>query len=136
MMKLYYRIWVDCITRLRSIEANKVNWQIKGIVMMSTAMTFNFVLLMVIFQKNILDYIFYEINIPVLSGFQNYILTILILYFLPCVIINYLLIFRNKRYEKLLKKYPYSNGKFIVAFILISLFLPIVLLLIAMFLLP
>ena len=43
-MKLYYRIWVDCITRLRSIEANKVNWQIKGIVMMSTAMTFNFVL--------------------------------------------------------------------------------------------
>ena len=135
-MGLYYRIWVDCITRLRSIEANKDNWQIKGIVMMSTAMTFNFVLLMIIFQKNILDYIFYEINIPVLSGFQNYILTILILYFLPCVIINYLLIFRNKRYEKLLKKYPYSNGKFIVAYILISLFLPIVLLLIAMFLLP
>ena len=135
-MKLYYRIWVDCITRLRSIEANKDNWQTKGIIAMSTAMTFNFVLLMVIIQKNILDYYFYEINIPILSGFQNYILTILILYFLPCVIINYLLIFRNKRYEKLLKKYPYSNGKFIVAFILISLFLPIVLLLIAMFLLP
>ena len=135
-MKLYYRIWVDCITRLRSIEANKDNWQIKGIITMSTAMTFNFVLLMVIIQKNILDYYFYEINIPILSGFQNYILTILILYFLPCVIINYLLIFRNKRYEKLLKKYPYSNGKFIVAYILISLFLPIVLLLIAMFLLP
>jgi len=135
-MGLYYRIWVDCITRLRSIEANKDNWQTIGIVSMSTAMTFNFVLLMVIIQKNILDYYFYEINIPVLSGFQNYILTILILYFLPCVIINYLLIFRNKRYEKLLKKYPYSNGKFIVAFILISLFLPIVLLLIAMFLLP
>ena len=135
-MGLYYRIWVDCITRLRSIEANKDNWQTIGIVSMSTAMTFNFVLLMVIIQKNILDYYFYEINIPVLSGFQNYILTILILYFLPCVIINYLLIFRNKRYEKLLKKYPYSNGKFIVAYILISMFLPIVLLLIAMFLLP
>ena len=135
-MGLYCRIWVDCITRLRSIEANKDNWQTIGIVSMSTAMTFNFVLLMVIIQKNILDYYFYEINIPVLSGFQNYILTILILYFLPCVIINYLLIFRNKRYEKLLKKYPYSNGKFIVAYILISLFLPIVLLLIAMFLLP
>ena len=132
-MKLYYRIWVDCITRLRSIEANKDNWQIKGIVMMSTAMTFNFVLLMIIFQKNILDYIFYEINIPVLSGFQNYILTILILYFLPCVIINYLLIFRNKRYEKLLKKYPYSNGKFIVAYILISMFLPITLIIIGKF---
>lgn len=135
-MKLYYRIWVDCITKLRSIEANKDNWQTKGIITMSIAMTFNFVLLMVIIQKNILDYYFYEINIPLLSGFQNYILTILILFFLPCVIINYLLIFRNKRYEKLLKKYPYSNGKFIVAYILISMFLPIVLLLIGMFLLP
>jgi len=133
-MGLYYRIWVDCITRLRSIEANKDNWQTKGIIAMSTAMTFNFVLLMVIIQKNILDYYFYEINIPILSGFQNYILTILILYFLPCVIINYLLIFRNKRYEKLLKKYPYSNGKFIVTYILISMFLPLILLLIGMFL--
>ena len=133
-MGLYYRIWVDCITRLRSIEANKDNWQTNGIISMSTAMTFNFVLLMVIIQKNILDYYFYEINIPVLSGFQNYILTILILYFLPCVIINYLLIFRNKRYEKLLKKYPYSNGKFIVTYILISMLLPSILLLIGMFL--
>ena len=133
-MNLYYRIWVDCITRLRSIEANKDNWQTIGIVSMSTAMTFNFVLLMVIIQKNILDYYFYEINIPILSGFQNYILTILILYFLPCVIINYLLIFLNKRYEKLLKKYPYSNGKFIVTYILISMFLPLILLLIGMFL--
>ena len=133
-MNLYYRIWVDCITRLRSIEANKDNWQTIGIVSMSTAMTFNFVLLMVIIQKNILDYYFYEINIPILSGFQNYILTILILYFLPCVIINYLLIFRNKRYEKLLKKYPYSNGKFIVTYILISMLLPSILLLIGMFL--
>src|ERR1035437_7732328 len=133
-MKLYYRIWVDCITRLRSIEANKDNWQTIGIITMSTAMTFNFVLLMVIIQKNILDYYFYEINIPLLSGFLNYILTILILFFLPCVIINYLLIFRNKRYEKLLKKYPYSNGKFIVTYILISMLLPSILLLIGMFL--
>lgn len=133
-MRLYYRIWVDCITRLRLIEANKDNWQITGIIIMSTAMTFNFVLLMVIIQKNLLDYYFYEINIPTLSGFQNYILTILILYFSPCVIINYLLIFYNKRYEKLLEKYPYSNGKLIVTYILISLFLPIVLLLIAMLL--
>jgi len=92
-MKLYYRIWVDCITRLRSIEANKDNWQTKGMVTMSTAMTFNFVLLMVIFQKNVLKKFFYEIKIDILSGFQNYILTILILYFLPCAIINYLLIF-------------------------------------------
>ena len=133
-MKLYYRIWVDCITRLRSIEANNDNWQTKGIITMSTAMTFNFVLLMVIIQKNILDYYFYEINIPLLSGFLNYILTILILFFLPCVIINYLLIFRNKRYEKLLKKYPYSNGMFIVTYILISMFLPITLIFIGIFL--
>jgi hypothetical protein len=131
-MKLYYHIWVDCITRLRSQEANKDNWQTKGMIMMSTAMTFNFVLLMVIIQRNILNYYFYEINIPLFSGFQNYILTILILFFLPCVIINYILILRNKRYENLLKKYPYSNGKFIITYLLSSMLLPIIILFIGM----
>jgi len=133
-MGIYYRIWVDCITRLKSREANKDNWQAKGMVIMSTAMVFNFVLLMIILQKQILGYYFYELNVSFLSGHENYILTMLVLYILPCVVINYLLIFRGKRYEKLLEKYPYYNGKLILTYMLVSMFLPIILLLISVFL--
>ena len=134
-MNLYYRIWVDCILRLKSIEANKDNWQIKSQIMMTVAMTFNFILIMAILQRNILKVYFYKINIHILSSYENNILGILILFFLPCLIINYLLIFRGKRYEKLVEKYPYHNGKLILIYILISMFFPLILLLGGMILL-
>ncbi len=130
-MGIYYRIWVDSITKLREKETNKDDWQIKGMVSMSIAMTFNFILLMAIMQRNILGCYFYQLSIPLLTSLENNILTILVLFFLPCVLINYLLIFRGRRYEKLLKKYPYYNGKLFLVYFLVSLFLPFVLLLIS-----
>lgn len=126
-MGLYYRIWVDCIIRMKSIETNRNDWKLKCLIAMSIPMTFNFVLLMVILQKNILDYYVYEINIPSLSGFENYIITMLVLYLLPIVVINYMLIFHRNRYEKILSKYKYNNGKLALTYILSSMFLPIVL---------
>jgi hypothetical protein len=126
-MGLYYRIWVDSITRLRSIESNKDNWQIKSIITMSIAMTFNFLLFMAILQRNVLHCYFYKLKFPLLSEYESNIFTILILFLLPCVVANYLLIFRGKRYEKLMQKYPYHNGKLFLVYFLISLFLPIIL---------
>jgi len=128
-MNLYYKIWVDSIIRLKSLPRNKENWQLKGMIMMSTAMTFNFALFMAILQRNILGLYFYKLEFRFISKLSNNIVTLIILFFLPCVIINYLLIFRKKRYEKLILKYPYYNGKLSIVYILISMFLPIVLLL-------
>ena len=133
-MVIYYRIWVDCITRLKSRETNKDNWEAKSMVIMSTAMVFNLVLLMLILQNQILGYYFYELTVSFLSSYENYILTMLVLYILPCVVVNYLLIFRGKRYEKLLEKYPYNNGKLILIYMLTSLSLPSILLLVSVFL--
>jgi len=133
-MGLYYRIWVDSIKRLMAIDVNKNSWQLKSMFAMSIAMTFNFILLMAIIQRNILGCYFYKLSISFLSNLENNILTILVLFFLPCVILNYLLIFRSKRYEKLLEKYPYNNGKLFATYFSISLFLPIILLLISILL--
>ena len=127
-MKIYYKIWVDCITRMKSVESNKSNWKFKGIVFMSLAMTLNLVLIMVVLQREVLGYYFYELNLPFLTGLMNYIFTILLLYLLPCVLINYLLIFRNNNYEKLLKMYKYHNGKLCLTYYIVSYFLPIILL--------
>lgn len=132
-MKLYYHIWIDCIEKLKSQEKNKSDWKLKSMITMTFAMTFNFVFLMVILQKEFFGY-FYEINVPALSGFQNYIVTILTLYVLPLVTANYLLIFRRNRYEKYIDKYPFKNGKLIIKYFLISIFTPIVFLWIAVIL--
>lgn len=133
-MNIYYKIWVDCIIRLRTRETNKKDWKVKGMVAMTFAMTFNFVLLMVLFQKEVLGFYFYEINFPFLSGFANYILTMIVLYILPCYLINYILIFRKCRYVELQKKYKYHEGKLFLKYFLISIFLPIILLWIGVFL--
>ena len=133
-MCLYFRIWADSITRLRSRETNKDNWQIKGMITMSLAMTFNFIFFMAIVQRNVIGYYFYKINLHFLSKFENSVLTILVLFLLPSVILNYLLIFRGKRYEKFIEKYPYYNGKLFLVYFLTSLFLPIILMWIGIYL--
>jgi len=133
-MKFYYRIWVDCIVKLMSKENNKENWKLKSMLTMSIAMTFNLVLFMSILQKHIIHYYFYELYIPFFSSYQNNIITILILFVLPCVLINYLLIFRVKKYEKLLNQYSYSNGKLFLGYFLTSMFIPIILMWISIFL--
>lgn len=133
-MKLYYRIWVDCITRLRSIEANKNNWQAKSMLMMSSAMTFNLLLFMSILQKHILKHYFYTLQIPLFSKYQNNAITIVILFILPCVLLNYLLIFNKKKYEKILTKYSYSQGKLFIKYFLSSLLVPIILMWVSFFL--
>src|ERR1035437_3006632 len=110
-MGLYYRIWMDCITRIRSRAVNKNDWKIKCIIGMTLPSTFNFIFLMAILQRNILGVVFYEIELPFLSEYFNSIFSGVILFILPIISINYVLIFYGNRYERLAKKYPYYNGK-------------------------
>ena len=136
MTNIYYKIWVDCIVRLRAQEKNKDIWQRFSMIIMSIAMTFNLLLFMAILQRDILGYTFYEINLSFLPDRENNLLTILILLFSPCVIVNYLLVFRKKRCKKLIRKYkyPYYNGKLAITYIMVSLFLPVILMFIGMLL--
>ena len=128
MLGLYYRIWTDCIQRLKLQPANKLNWPIKSMVIMSMAMTFNLVLLMSILQRNVLGNYFYKLDLAFLLRYASNVISFVVLFLLPCVLVNYILIFRNSRYNKLLSQYPYYNGKLFISYFLISIFLPIVLL--------
>jgi hypothetical protein len=107
---------------------NKDNWALKSMITMTIAMSFNFILFMAILQRNIIGCYFYKLEFAFLSEHQNNVITIIILFVLPCVILNYVLIFRKMRYEKLIEKYPYYNGKLSIRYFLISLFLPVILL--------
>jgi len=130
IMDIYYKIWIDCIVRLRSIKSNRDNWVEWSMFSMSIAMILNFILIMSILEKHILRCYFYKLSVSSLSEEANNALSILVLFVLPCVTVNYLLIFRKKRCKKLIKKYkyPYYNGKLSLAYIIVSLLLPIVLL--------
>lgn len=133
MIGLYYRIWVDCIKRAKSQPNTRRDWAVGSMIFMSIAMTSNFALFMAILQRHVIKRYFYKVHFSFLSGTLNTLFTYVFLFIVPCVLLNYLLILRNKRYERLLEKYPYYDGKLFVSYFLISLLLPVVLLWIAIF---
>jgi len=117
MLGLYYRIWVDFITRAKRNPANNGNWQKGSMIFMTLAMSSNLILIMTILERH------------VLPERANSVLSYIFLFILPCLVINYQLTFRNKRYLKLLERYPYYNGKLAISYFVISMVLPIALLL-------
>lgn len=129
-MNLYYKIWVDCILKARSQPQNKSNWKLFTMIFMSMAMAINLAVFMAILQRNILGYSFYDFKISFLEGTRiGSAISFFILFLLPTLMVNYIFVFRKKRYEKLIKKHKYYNGKLFISYFLISLFLPFMLLL-------
>ena len=132
MRNLYYKIWVDGIIKLRSIPANKGLWQFYAMTFISIAMALNLILVMTIFEKYILKHSFYNIDFNFFSEKKlNSFLSFFFLYMLLPILVNYLLIFRNKRYEKLIEKYEFYDGKLCVTYLMTSYLLPFVLLILA-----
>ena len=123
MLKLYYKIWVDTLVKLRSQQQNKGKWKILSFVFISMAMALNFILLISIFQRNILNYTFYSFDLDIFPGTKlDALLKFIILFLLPVVTVNYFLIFHNKKYEYLIQKYKSYNGKLGIIYLLTSYF--------------
>ena len=96
---------------------------------MSIAMAMNLALIMTIVEKSILKKEFYNVQIHLFNSEKaNEFVTFFILYLLPPLILNYLLIFWNSQYKKIIPQYKYHNGKLFSTYFIISLFLPFVLL--------
>ena len=128
-MNLYYKIWVDGIVKLRSRPQNAGLWKFFSMTFMSMAMALNIMVVMAILQRNILHRNFYELKIDIFSGTKlEVFVSFFILFLFPPLLINYLLIFRENRYKRLIKKYKNHNGKLFVRYFLSSLMLPFVLL--------
>jgi hypothetical protein len=103
-MNIYYKIWVDCIVKARSIPTNKNNWKRFTMALMTAAMAINFAIIMSILQKNILGKYFYHFKVDFFPGTKlDALISGFTLFGLPMLLLNYFLIFRNNRYEELLK---------------------------------
>lgn len=131
MQNIYYLIWVDGLLKLKSIPKNRLMWKFYGYSFISMAMALNIALLMAILQRNIIEKTFYQLSVDIFPGTKaDSFISFFILYLAFPLFINYVLIFRNNKYEKLFKKYKYYNGKLCVSYLMISYFLPFFLLLI------
>jgi hypothetical protein len=128
MLRIYYQIWADAIKRARQQPGNRDNWAFMCMFLMSIAMATNLILFMTILQEYILGYYFYQFHIPDMPNFPEKVIRFIILFMLPCLIINYFFIFRNNRYKVFLNKYKFYQGKLFLTYFTISVLLPVILL--------
>jgi hypothetical protein len=104
-------IWADGIRKIQSVPKNKGKWKSYMMTYMTVAMSLNIGLIMSIIQLHIVGHVFYDIKFHIFSLEKlNNALSFFVLYMAVPLILNYLLIFRNNRYEKILGKYKYYNG--------------------------
>lgn len=127
MLSLYYKIWTDAIVTEQSKKLQKKNWKLYTLIPISLLMGINlltfFYWMKVAINRNLPLFFGVDIfNAKPLNGF----ISIIITFFIPFVILNYLLIFNSNRYEELLDRYPAKQGKLYKKYTLISLGLLII----------
>lgn len=112
MIKLYYKIFVSCITTIQNSRLSKDIWKVMSLFYMTISMSLNVLFFWLIIQTNIskgfTDFLYLEI----ISNKDYNVLFNLILYiFLPLFILNYFLFFYKEKYLILIEKYPESRDK-------------------------
>lgn len=131
-MSLYFKIWVNAILKIRRNPLRKEDWKWMVQIYMAIAMALNLMFLLAVLQRNIFNFSFYDIEINLFAvKILNDLLSGFILFFLPPLLINYLLIFKNKKYLDLIEKYKSENGNYFFQYFFTSLFLPLIILIIA-----
>jgi hypothetical protein len=122
MSALYYRIWTDAIASQKAKKAERANWKMYTLIPVSIVMGINlftlFYFLRTVVNRNLLLYM--PVNIFSAKPINGFI-SILITFFIPFVILNYLMIFNNDRYNMLEKKYHDEGGKLYRKYVLWSL---------------
>lgn len=122
MRTLYYSVWADIITRTRRKKANVPNWKLYTIVPMSLLPGINLFTLF-LWMKVLVNH-----NLPLVLPvdiFNNRLIngavSMVVTFFIPFVILNYLLLFYNNHYEQVLKQYHSHDGRLYRKYVLISL---------------
>lgn len=112
MLSTYYKIWVDAIVLEKGKKGDQGNWKAFTIIPMSLLQGINLLTLIFVLRM------FTHGSVPVVVSFDifreralNTFIIGALTFFIPFLILNYLLVFYNHRYNHLLKTYNDSKGK-------------------------
>lgn len=121
MLSLYYRIWADAITSEKKKRAKDSEWKLFTMIIISLMQGLNLLALLFIFrwlshgEMPILLPV-HIFNMTAINGFC----AIFLVFFLPFVLLNYLLILYDNRFQQLITRYPGTKGKLFRNYCLIS----------------
>jgi hypothetical protein len=121
MLSIYYKIWVDAITQERAKKGEDGKyWKSFTIIPISLIQGVN-LLTLLFFLRFFTDIpILFTLDLTRDKAINGFIAGLLV-FFIPFVLLNYLLIFYNNRYNKLMNLYPAKDSKLYRNYVLISL---------------
>ncbi len=113
---LYYLIWADAIYSYRKHHPNQINWQFRLLFLNSWIHALNLWIIYIWLKFFNLIYI-PLIRVNLFPGdLLDEFLSFTIEFAFPFFVINYLLIFHNKRYERVLKKYNNLQHRYVLIY--------------------
>lgn len=126
-MNLYYRIWVDAIKHGQNKRNRESGWKTMLMVIMCILQGLNLLVLLYVLRwvsggrmPIVLPWGLFH------NRGYNVMLSMILTFFVPFLILNYLLIYYNNRYQQLVAIYPDSGGKLYGRYAMISLGLIVV----------
>ncbi|MGI8891921.1 MAG: hypothetical protein ACR2GN_00540 [Bacteroidia bacterium] len=125
---MYYKLWVDAIYYEKKKHGHFRNWKPYVLIGISFCQGLNLATILFWISPFTKTLFFIPINLFPGNFIDNAISGFITL-FLPFLIINYILIFYNKKYEIIINNYQDKNGKIYIGYFVISAiicFVPIV----------
>jgi hypothetical protein len=120
MTNIYYEIWADAIRTTKKMDSDQ--WKVATLIPMSVLQGVN--LLAILFLLRGILGRQWPLFVPVKifnDVIMNDAVSILLTFIVPFVIFNYLLIFSNDRYQRIIRFYKGMNARLYKLYILISL---------------
>jgi hypothetical protein len=118
-MKLYYLIWTDFLVGRAKNRPDMDNWKFQVFVIMTWLNSMNLWTLFAFLKS--LGIGTFLLQLSFMEGTRvNSAIAFFIQFALVFCLINYFLIFYKDRYKKIIKEYPYSGGRVIRNYILIT----------------
>ena len=120
MLNIYYKVWVDAIVFEQTKNGERRNWKIFTLIPISVFQGINLLTIFFwirSFTRHFNPFIAINLfQIEAINAFLSFAITC----YIPFLVLNYLLIFYNHRYESLIAKYKYRNGKLYLTYFLFS----------------
>lgn len=126
-MSWYYSLWADAIGFEKAKHGHFRNWKPYVLLGISFSQGLNLAAVLLLVSNWIKNPFFLTIDLfpgTMLDGALSGIITL----FLPFVLLNYLLVLKNKKYELIIEKFPYRKGKLYIGYFITSValfFLPV-----------
>lgn len=112
MLSIYYRIWVDAIVLQKISKSESSSWKLLTIIPISALQGLNLLALLFIIRwiTNGSMPIVLSVNVSSFRAINTF-LGGAFIFFIPFIILNYLLVFYNQCYQNLLRIYTDRNGR-------------------------